>query len=372
MTGMRIRLTTLQCATTIMMFISPTAFLVVPGFVMTVANQDAWMSIMAATAFGAGVAAWLGLFAASNRSGESFVDWLGGRAGKAIAFAAGLLFAYHLFVSASAALNEFVNFLSVNVLPRTPTAFLIAATTLVAMYSVSQGIENIARTCLLVTVLNAPFYLISVILLYPKMNFAHLLPIGEASAVRIAAGAFVPAGMMTEAAFILLLVPYMAKPKQAPKAAVWGVLIVGFEMLFTVVQSLSLFGPNLVRSIKYPSFELISIVQFGGFLERVDQFFIMVWILTVFLKITLLLFGAIAYLEQALRIRRGKLPFLWTIGLLIALDASVTWRQNFELQMNAVTRMIPLMGFNVLLPLGLWLTSLRPRRNAKMTEGDGA
>lgn len=365
---MKAQLTLMQCVLLLTILISPTAYLVVPNFVMSLASQDAWLCILLGTLVAGAVAVWLGLFAGRNRSGHPFLDWLGARTGRTVVFAAGLAMSFHFFVTASAALNEIVNFLTVNVLPETPTPVLIGVIALVAMYAARQGIAVIARICVMVMVISLPFYAASVVLLYSKFHLANLLPIGETAPGRIAAGSLMPFGVLTEAAFILILAPFMGKPRQAPKAALWAVLLAGGELLLTVVQALALFGPNLVKSLQYPSFELIAIIELKGFLERVDMFFNMTWMLTAFLKVSLLLFGTLHCLERAIRVKESKLPVLWALGLLLTLDASVSWRQNFELRPTTFLGVTAIIGFNILIPLALWLLSLRPARSGNRWE----
>ncbi|CAM3756191.1 endospore germination permease [Cohnella lubricantis] len=366
---MRSGLTVAECMAAIIMIIMPTAYLIVPTAVLDFAAQDAWISTIAATAIGGGIAAWLGWFAGRNGDGESFLNWLSGRSGRAIAFAGGLLLAFHFFSHASRALNEYISFLKVNVLPTTPNAVLIAVTVLLAMYAVGQGIVTIARICFLMMIATVGIYTATIVLLYSRMHFSYLQPIGEKSIGHIAAGAFTPVCWMSEAAIILLIAPFMAKPRQAPRAVIWGVLLVGFMMMFIVLEALMLFGPNVVKFLQYPSFELISVIQFGGFLERIDMYFIMFWMVTVFLKISLLLFGAVHCLEQTFRVRGGRQLILWAIGLLLTLDASFSWPENFEMEIEAFAKNVSLIIFNILVPFVLWLASyLKLGRGSKKAE----
>lgn len=365
---MRGGMTVGECVSLIVMIVVPTAYLTIPTAVTDFAAQDSWISILVATAAGVGIAACLGWFASRNRSGESFLDWLGQRAGRPFAFAAGILLAFHFFTHGSRALNEFISFVKTNVLVDTPNAVLIAVSVLLAMYAVGQGIVTIARVCNLMLIATAVVWLASIVLLYSKMHLSYLKPVGEASVGRIVAGAYMPVCWMSEAAIILLVAPFMAKPRQATRAVVRGVLLVGSMMLSIVLQVLTLFGPNIVKFLQFPSFELVSVIQFGGFLERVDLFFVMFWMVMVFLKITLLLFGTVHCLERAFRIRSGQGLLIWAIGWLLILDASLSWRENYEIGSEAFAKTISLVGFNLFVPFVLWLGSLRPRRREGRAE----
>lgn len=358
-------LTFYQCASMIMMIIAPTAFLIVPTAVLNYASQDAWMSVLLSTAAAALLMAFLGVFARSNREGVPFIDWLAGRIGRPAAAAVGLALAVHYFATTSKALHEFIQFFSAEVMPNTPNAVLFGVSILVMMYAVAQGLETMGRICLLVTLMSVPMYLLSMLLLYTDIHPNFMLPIGENSFREIVQGSVTPFGLMSEGAVILLLAPYMAKPEQAPKAAFWGVLIVGMELLLAVVQALLVFGPNIVKNMRYPSFTLISVIEFGRFLERVDLFFVMYWTITVFIKLSLLLFGAVHCLERTFRVRAGKPPYLFAAGLLLLLDASLTWRRDYKLHSAENLSTLAMICLNLLLPLALWLGCMAFGRGRK-------
>ncbi|MBB6696037.1 endospore germination permease [Cohnella xylanilytica] len=369
---MKRNLTFYQCATMIMMIIAPTAFLIVPTATLNYASQDAWMSVLLSTAAAALLMAVLGVFARSNREGVPFLDWLAGRIGRPAAAAAGLALAVHYFATTSKALHEFIQFLSAEVMPNTPNPVLYGVTILVMIYAAAEGLETMGRICLLATLMSAPMYALSMLLLYANVHPNFMLPIGENSFREIVQGSITPFGLMSEGAAILLFAPYMAKPEQAPKAAFWGVLLVGAELLLAVLQALLVFGPNIVKDMRYPSFTLISVIEFGRFLERVDLFFVMYWTVTVFIKLSLLLFVAVHCLERTFRVRAGQPPYLFAAGLLLLLDASLTWRRDYKLHSGEYISNLALISLNVLLPLALWFACLAFRKGRRGIGGTNA
>ncbi|WP_168735660.1 GerAB/ArcD/ProY family transporter [Cohnella fermenti] len=364
-------ITKLQGTAIVLMAISPTAMLVVPKNVMNVVEQDAWMSLVLSIAVAA-VAAWgLGSFASQAIGGVPYQRWLRGKAGRWVATLGGGLLAAYYYSIASVALHEFISFVSAEVLEYTPKTVLKGVVVLVLMFMAAQGIEATARICVLAMLAMAPLMLLAFVLLLGEMDWHQLLPIADHSWHSVALGGIVPFGWFSESAIILLIAPYMIRQKDAVGSAVNGVLISGSMLLFTVLQSLLVFGPRLVRSMDYAPFELFALIEVGNFFERVEVLFIVFWMATVFLKLGLFFQGAVHLLETTLRMPFRRMPLLAGIGLLLWLDSSTSWPRDMNETLTTSVTTALLFGCNLLLPL-LLAALCRLHGRVERSGGDGA
>ncbi|RUS46766.1 endospore germination permease [Cohnella sp. AR92] len=346
-------LTKAQCTALVVMVISPTALLIVPKTVMGYVAQDAWISLIL-SACAAFIAAWmLGRFAAEAKSGVPFPKWLNESSVRYLSPVAGLLLAAYYYSVASTSLHEFTTFISVEVLGTTPKIVLKGVAVLVLMYAAAKGIAPIARISFLVLAASGPLFLLSTLLLLNIMNWHKILPIADHAWNRILLGGITPLGWFSEVAIVLLLAPHMLRPKEVTSSAVWGVALVGIELTVTVLQALFVFGPNLVQSMEYSSFELVGLIEVGNFIERVEAFFFAFWMMTAFLKLSLFFYGAIHLLETTLKLPFSRSPLLVAMGMLLWLDTAFSWPHDMNQDLTTNTNTVVLLVFNLALPIAL-------------------
>ncbi|MBB6637420.1 endospore germination permease [Cohnella thailandensis] len=360
--------TKLQCAALVMTTILPTAVLILPKTVMNSVAQDAWISLLVSTLGGVVAAFALGRFAAGTKGGVPFQKGLGESTGRVLAALAGLALAAYYFSIASTALHEFITFISAEMLEYTPKIVLKGAAVLVLMYIAAKGIEPIARISVLLMLTSFPLLALSVLLTISKMTWRQIEPVGEHSWTTIALGGVTPLGWFSEVAIVLLVAPYMIRPKEAVKGAVWGVLLTGTELIVMVLQSLFVFGPNLVRSMEYSMVDLVGLIEVGNFVERVEVFFITFWMSTVFLKLGIFLFGTIHLLETTLKLPFDRSPLLLGVGLLLWADTSYNWPHDMNQDLTTGITTAMLLVCNLLFPLALAVLGRLMRAN-KQAEG---
>jgi len=82
---------------------------------------------------------------------------------------------------------------------------------------------------------------------------------------------------------VLIYISIMNKPKDAPKAAVLGVVVPLLLYLLMYMVTVGVFSNASLRQIKYPTLELAKEVHVPGeFFERFESMLFTIWLLTVF------------------------------------------------------------------------------------------
>ncbi len=351
---MKQKITSFQAILLVMSTILPTAILTVPNHVVRFSKQDSWISIVIATIVGVAFASLIASICRRNPE-QTFLGWLQGRLGRKMGKCIGILLTYYYFTVALIILREFINFLGENVLIRTPSYMLMIVTVGVALYAVGQGIEVIARINLVVVFAALLVFLITAILLAKDVHPRYLLPFWDQPLSVIVQGGMLPGSWLSEVAIVLLVAPFLNHPQEAGKVGITGVILVGAVLSVFVVAAVTMFGPNLIPHMSFPTFNMIGIIQVGRFLERIDILFISIWICLMYVKISIFMFGAFHCFVQTFRIRSEK-PFLLALGLLAVLSSLYAWPKTPVFNYFITYALAPfLITFNVILPLFIWL-----------------
>lgn len=348
--------------------ITPTSIIVIPIIAVGAAGQNAWMTIVLSWLFGL---LCVPLYSAINRHnpGLPFLQFLEQRLGRFVSVVVGLLLAQYYYATLAAIIREFTNFLSDEVMITTPLFVLGAVTILVGLYAAFQGIEVIARIGVIVFAFVMVFLAAGLSLESTLMDVHRLLPVGGTYWGRIAVGSLPASGWMTEASVLLLLLPFLKKPSDMGKIGFWGITLSGISLLATVLASLLILGPTLPAMLNYPTFAISELIEYGNFLERVDMFFICVWMAAIYMKVSIFFFCALHCFKTTFRIRADK-PFGIGLALLTLLTSLYTWTSNvylFEHQRYAMTPFLLVM--NVLLPILLWIGIAATKRKKTKPEG---
>ncbi|WP_372636834.1 endospore germination permease [Cohnella sp.] len=358
----------IQAAVLISMAITPTAAIVIPTVSIGASGQDAWLSVLAAWPLGIGFALLYGSLSRMN-PGVSFFSWLDSRLGRAVSVIAGLLLAQYYLSVASVTIRELVNFLSNELLQKTPVAVLSAVPILIAVYAASGGIEVIARISALVYVGMIMFLALGIGLELNQMQPQFLFPIGDAPLPRLVESGLPSVGWLSEASLLFILAPYLSKPRRSTAIAIAGVSLAAVQLSLIVLLVLLQFGPELPGIMAYPAFAAAEIIKYGSFVERVDLIFICVWVATVYVKLCIFVFGTVHCFTHSLRIKAAK-PFLWTISLLIFLHSLYSWSDEatfLHYQKSVSTAF--LITCNVIVPALLWL-GLKIKRRPPASAGE--
>lgn len=359
---MKQKMSSFQAGLLLYTTVVPTAILITPSVVMAYARQDAWMSIAGAMFAALCFAVLIGVMVRLN-PGLTFQAWIGQRLGRTAAFAVGLpLGLYYLSIS-SVILQDFATIMSHQILPQTPHSIVMTLILFVAGYAVWSGIEVIARSNAVVTVIAWIPYGFSLILFSRIIRPEHLLPMLQQHPAAIAYGGILPLSWYSEVAVLLILAPFLQHRHKAAKIAVWGVVLSGFHLLITVLLALFVFGPELPQRFQYPSFSMIEVLRFGTVMERIDILFVAFWICTVYIKISVFLFGTYHCFLETFRLRSSRV-LLGGLLAVVMLTSLTAYRDEVRfIQMNRLAIPYEHLAFNVGLPLLIGLGLMVRRKN---------
>lgn len=266
---MKQRITTLQAIVIVVVAIVPSSLFYIPSFVIQIAKQDGWISVLLALAVSLLLAVVIG-HTCMKGDRQPLLKWLQGRFGKVISTGLGLVLCVYYFVASVAIVRQFSNFMSEQALMTTPMVMLAGIIVLVSVYIASQGIESLARVIFVVFLFFMFFVGFNILLIWGQFDFNQFLPIIESPPADHMEAMLMPLGCLSEISVLLLLTPYLEKPASAIKVAIWGTAISGTIFMCVTMVTIAVFGTKIIGAISYPAFAAIGTVEIGQFIERVD------------------------------------------------------------------------------------------------------
>ena len=126
----------------------------------------------------------------------------------------------------------------------------------------------------------------------PDMERHYLLPLSVRDAGGAAAALPFAFNAATGWVFVAFLAGYVHEGSRRRGAIVRWCAYIIMLMLIVVVATVGVLGPNVAGSQRYPFFALISNLKVFNILERIEPVTVMIWVLTDFVFIALLMMSA--------------------------------------------------------------------------------
>lgn len=285
------------------------------------AKQDAWISIAVATLFGIAIFAMYRLLQARQPASDlfelvqlSFGRWLGS--------VVILLYVIYFLYVAARVLRDFLELLSSAVLDHTPIEVLAFAFMLVAAYMIWLGLSTIMRTAELLFPIIMGILLVLFILLVIDRDyqFDNLKPILGEGIQPVVTSIFptlltFPFG---ELIIILVIIRYAAPASRVGLLSTAAVGFSGLILVGTAVLETITLGEKMKERTNFPYLLTIRDIAFGYFFERLEMIVVFVMFITILVKASLFLFGALKGMEHLVRIpyRESVFPVACLVAIL--------------------------------------------------------
>jgi spore germination protein KB len=193
---------------------------------------------------------------------------------------------------------------------------IIISSTLIltAAYTVRNGIESVARSafiCTIIFIFPATFMLF----LIPDLDLRNMLPVMEHGIMPSFRGALIPQSWFGEFFLISFLLPYLSDDKNGMKWSLLSVLFVMVGLTFCNLLILSLFGHN-ISTMQYPVLTAFRYISVAGFLDNFESVVMAIWVLGNFVKISLFYYAVSLSLSQWLNLSDMR-PVVIGLGILM-------------------------------------------------------
>ncbi|GIP11596.1 hypothetical protein J1TS5_37660 [Paenibacillus macerans] len=171
-------------------------------------------------------------------------------------------------------------------------------------------------------------------------------------------GVYETMSIFGELAFLFLLFPYLKKPRKVYRTYFF-ITCTSLAIIIThIIPVLLTFGPNLGANLMYPDMELVRFIRVGSFVDTMDPILIILWLTSIFVKISFIVFTAVTCLSQLTRVNDHK-PFTLPVIAFIAVFSICIARTPPELYRFLSTDWPALMIFaEFLIPSVYWLAGI--------------
>ncbi len=292
-------------------------------FVMGIqAKQDTWLAILLAIAVGLLIAA---IYARliSILPGKDFYETLECFFGKVSSEIILIILTWFAIDLCNIVLQNFGHFIVTVGLPETPIKVVFFAMLLVTALATRYGIEVIGRYNRLFLIVVGAFIVISLYLALQKIEPTHLRPMLYGGLSPILQGAFsVFSFPIAEIVVFLLVLPALKPEESAYKMYLGGLLIGGLVILLTSTMDLLVIGTMNAEKSIFPTYEALSVLK-AGKIERFEIIAATIFMLTIFIKITVLLVASCKGISKIFGLpdyRSVALPVTLLVGVLACIS----------------------------------------------------
>lgn len=278
-------------------------------------RQDCWISILLGGGFMLAVT-WIMLKVCMQNKEKTLVgfikDLLGTVIGKIVVVVYFLLWFMHM----SIILKGLVEFQNLVMLHQTPMIVILLGVMFLVTYAVLKGgITAVSRCAEIIGPIFLFMLFIQLILNPQDMDIKRILPIyADTGWLSIVKGAFHSYNYMIDPSIILMLFFFAENKRNASRTILWGTSIALLWGVLSTLVLLFVTGPNLAMQLVFPIYSLTKFVSILNFIQNIDAFFIPLWLLGAFIKLSVCLFILSYGLSEWTGIKNWKLvAFLTTL-----------------------------------------------------------
>jgi spore germination protein KB len=188
------------------------------------------------------------------------------------------------------------------IMPETPILSFMIMLAFMSCYAARSGLEVVSRLGEDVFYILVFVLLLTYALPYNAMRFENLMPVLARGVPNLVSPVVASLGYYSQYLIIGMIVPYLDKPEEATKYAVYAVLITGALMALAALAMVAVFGPT-ANSWTLPLFSLARMISLGEFFERIEAGVMAAWTLSTGIKLSLFLWATSVAIAQLFNLR---------------------------------------------------------------------
>ena len=347
-----VKINSYQFLVLVTLFTIGSSILLVPSGLAQNAKQDAWIAAIFGTGIGL-LIIWLFCAIAQWFPHLTFIEINNKLFGKWIGTIFSLLFVSLSFLYTSTLLAHSGTFLNIHVLPSTPMGALNILMGMIIVMGVRLGLETIARSAEILIVVFFFLFLILVVFISPEIKFENIQPVYEAGTKKIIQSSLTFVVYSSVNAVILLMIfpAFINKTKQGKKSFLIGNLIGGIVIIIITFLCVAVLGAENTTRLMYPSYELAKRVNIGDFVQRIEAFMEILWIISIYFKATLYFYASVLGIAQILNLKDYR-PLTIPLGMIaIALSLVVYPNVIYQKNWDSTTLVSYSLSIGLFLPL---------------------
>ncbi|HEX2946927.1 MAG TPA: endospore germination permease [Clostridia bacterium] len=271
-----------------------------------------------------------------------------------------ILYSFHL---GALVLRNFGEFMNTSALPETPLFVSMFCLGLVIIAGVRLGIEVLGRT----TTYFVPIILFILLLVQifgiSQLHFDHIKPVLGNAPSQIMKGAFSAFSFpFAETVIFIGIFSSLKTKKSNVKVYLTGAFISGAIIIITSARNILILG-NMLGSFYFPSYEAVSRISIGDFIQRIEVTDALVFVYGVFIKSSICLLVACKGLGRLFNLKDYR-SIVIQLGLLMIYFSYIVYDNIMEMRYWAF-KVYSYYAFpmQVILPIMIWIIAeIKARR----------
>lgn len=247
---------------------------------------------------------------------QTIIEYSQTIAGKKLGKLVSIFFIGYFLNYTAIALAQFSIFLTTAIMPETPFLFFILTLALVSAYAIHKGLEVIGR----LAEFFAPLILFAIIsifiLLVKDMDLKSLTPVMEKGMIPILQGGTIYSARSLEVLGLAMLLSYLNERRKVKAIFIISFALISLFFVIITLPVLMVLGLQEAKTATFPFFSAIRLINLGDFIERIEAFHMAIWILGIFLKVSLYYYLTVLGLGQLFNLKDYK-PVILPLGTII-------------------------------------------------------
>lgn len=220
------------------------------------------------------------------------------------------------------------NFITTQLLYRTPHILIAILLVLISSYHVSKGINSITRVSIIMLTFNIILSSLGFFSLIPEINIENFMPVLKINTNNIIPSSFKLASINSLPIILVSTIPKekSTNPNKYNKSIILAYLIGALISLSIIIETYGILGVHLVKIFEYPEYIVYKKIVLLGFLERVENIISSQWIIGNYVYLTLIIY----YISNTinLNIKNNKLISSLLIGTVIIIIKLTIFNNN--------------------------------------------
>lgn len=198
-----------------------------------------------------------------------------------------ILIILFLLISSTIIFN-IANFIVSQYLSDTKIVYIMIALGITVFFTMNKGRETISRVSSIFLIIFIVLFILAVFSIKKEINFNNIKPILEYGLIPPIKAGLVNSLLTTIPCFSLLTISKqsISNKSRIIKYIVTGYLIASFILFLISLLSNTILGVYLIKIYQYPAYISLKKASILNFIDRIENFFSLAWILSSFIAIT--------------------------------------------------------------------------------------
>lgn len=279
-----------------------TSILVIPSGVAHIAREDAWIASLVSMAINL-LMVILYIALARLYPGQSLYEILEAVTGKWPGKLLSLVYLFYFISLVGTLLGNLGFFVSGEVMTETPPEVVQIIFLIAAIISARKGIIILARVGELFFPWVVLLLLILILALTPQIEWNYIKPVLEDGWLPVLQ-AGLQSSVFQEVIVLMVFLPLVKQQKSRERAYLLGTAAGNFVLSAIVLLSVLVLGIEQTENSTFPAYALAKTINIGNILQRVEGILITIWILTYFIKISVLFLSMLQGLRSIFGLKR--------------------------------------------------------------------